>query len=123
MKTTMSISKKIWLSLSIIVLGFFSTTMFSFIKGQHSETHLKITAEGLFPASQICHEANTAFENQVKAYEEAYMMGEAEELKKAEQWANNTSAALKKIIANKEIPQADKDTTEAIIKKHLAYTA
>ena len=64
----------------ILVVGFFTSMMFGFIRGQQTEKRLFIISECLFPASQRIQSALTAFNEQIRLYNDVVVMGEEEEL-------------------------------------------
>src|SRR5687768_4737192 len=70
----LSITTKIWLSIGIFVVGFALSTALQQIEGLRIESSLQSTAEALFPASRMSHEALTAFQNMVKQFREAVVV-------------------------------------------------
>ena len=67
----LSITSKIWLSIGIFVVGFLVSTSLQQVEGLRIERALRITSEGLSPATRISHEATTAFQDMVEAYRAA----------------------------------------------------
>ncbi len=98
MKRSLSIAKKIWLSLFILIIGYFCSMVFGFYLGSQSELKLEIVAEYLFPATMYSQEALVAYKEQIKLYNDAVMIGEAEILKQAKIKADETKASLQYII-------------------------
>ena len=66
-----SITAKIWLSIGIFVVGFLLSTALEQVEGLKLEEGLRVTAQGLSPATLKSHQATTSFENVVKEYREA----------------------------------------------------
>ena len=92
-----SIGKKIWVSLSILILGYFISMVFGFINGQRVESRLYDVSESLFPATQHSQTALTAFTEQIMLYNDAVVMGDTELLDSAQSKANQVREALQKI--------------------------
>ncbi|MBN2372493.1 HAMP domain-containing protein [bacterium] len=72
---SLSISKKIWLSISILIIGYLASTGFGFILGRHTESRLNNVSEYLFSASSQSQFALSAFEEQIKLYNDLVMIG------------------------------------------------
>ena len=93
-----SIGKKIWVSLSILILGYFISMVFGFVNGQRAESRLYDVSESLFPATQQSQAALTAFTEQIRLYNDAVVMGDTDLLGSAQTKANQVKDALQKIM-------------------------
>ncbi|MFP4039933.1 MAG: methyl-accepting chemotaxis protein [Desulfosudaceae bacterium] len=93
----MSITNKIWVSLGILLAGYFFSILFGFLSGINTEDRLKSIYVYLYPASHKSQAALTAFDEQIKLYQDAYLTGEAGLIDKAEQAAREASQALQEI--------------------------
>ncbi len=67
---------KIWFSLSILVVGYFISMTLGFILGRQTESRLYNVSECLFPAATHSRLALTAFNEQIKLYQDVIMLGE-----------------------------------------------
>ncbi|ABW67804.1 methyl-accepting chemotaxis protein [Desulfosudis oleivorans] len=110
MRRSTSIANKIWISLSILLAGYFLSMAFGFFTGINTETRLSSVYAYLFPASHKSQTALTSFESQLKFYEDAYLTGDTELLEKAEMEAEKAYLALQEIIrlADRKQVKADK---------------
>ncbi|WP_231717115.1 methyl-accepting chemotaxis protein [Desulfosarcina ovata] len=72
----LSIAKKVWFSLGILVAGYFISTATGYYLGQRTETMALEASNFLFPATMHSNTALTAFKEQIKGYNDAVLMGE-----------------------------------------------
>ena len=91
---SLSIAKKIYLCMAVIVLGYTVSMVFVITAGQASHLKLTVVSEALFPASQQAQLALSAFEQQVKAYEDAVFIGDNDLIDAAQERATATLAIL-----------------------------
>ncbi|MCP4353174.1 MAG: response regulator [Desulfobacterales bacterium] len=77
MKKSLKISTKIWLSLSILVIGYLFSMVFGFFLGQYTESRIRNVSECLIPAAKQSRLAYVAFDEQIKIYRNAVVTGEA----------------------------------------------
>lgn len=91
---SLSISNKIWLSLSILILGYFLSMMYIYSFGRETEHRLSRVSKSVFPASRESQAALNAFKQQVKLYKDAVMMGDAQLLEKARETSETVTASL-----------------------------
>ena len=117
-----SIGKKIWVSLSILILGYFLSMVFGFITGKNAESSLFYVSECIFPASKHSQQALTAFDEQIKLYKDAVVLGEAEAVVSAEAKAEEAKTALQQIAALKGLKGAQKNEVEDTLKKLSDFT-
>ncbi len=104
----MSIAKKIWFSLSILLIGYFVSIVFGFINGQQTEKRLFDVSYSLFPASQMSQIAMVAFNEQISIYNDAVMLGDESILEEAQTKADETKASLLAIIALEGLKKDEK---------------
>jgi PAS domain-containing protein len=71
MKGSFSISQKIWFSLSILILGYLFSMVQGFMLGRQTESRLEFVSGSLFPASQKCSSALSAYKEQIKFCDDA----------------------------------------------------
>ncbi len=72
---SLSIAQKIWLSLSILIMGYLVSTCIGFVLGGQTESRLYDVSEYLFTASTQSRIALSAFEEQIKLYNDVIMLG------------------------------------------------
>jgi len=96
-----SITKKIWISLSIIIAAY----MFSMILGTSLEksTELKLSdiSNDLLPITLSSQTALIRYTEQIRLYNDAIMLGEISHIKAAYACASDVSNALKTILSSK----------------------
>ncbi|MCP4146448.1 MAG: response regulator [bacterium] len=97
-KYPFSISRKIWLSLSILIIGYLASMIFGFIRGSETETRLHRVSESVFPAAMLSKVVLTRFNDQVKLYNDAVVFGEEGKLKDAAFRAREAQTGLKRLI-------------------------
>lgn len=119
----LSIAKKVWISLGILVFGYFISMAIGFYLGLQIENRLQNASDNLFPASMMSSAALTAFDEQIKLYNDAVLMGEeaifAETQKKADVVAKNLGA----IAGMSGISQEKKDNIVQVLKEYVEFTA
>src|SRR3569833_1347276 len=96
---------------------------FVIIAGQQSQEHLADVSTALFPATQQSQSALTAFEQQVKAYEDAVMMGDSKLLDIASEKANAAATKLDSIAQLSGLPAEKQKTAQDTAAKLRSYTA
>ena len=101
---SLSISKKIWVSLVVLLAGYFLSMSFGFIKGRDTEKRLETVSAYIFPASHKSQAALTAFKEQVAHYEDVYMIGDESLLEEAK--------------AKSEVVKSELTAIERLAKKH-----
>jgi two-component system, sensor histidine kinase and response regulator len=96
-----SITAKIWLSISIFVLGFIISTGLVQVQGVSRERFLRTTSEALFPAAQKSQDAQALFLLSVRAFQDAAVMQDPSGLDRA---AEEGRHAVKDLTAIAAIP-------------------
>jgi signal transduction histidine kinase/ActR/RegA family two-component response regulator len=122
-KFSFSISKKVWLSLSIMVIGYLASMIFGFIMGIETESRLKRVSESVFPAAIESKAALTGFKEQVKNYQDAVVLGEEERLTEANTSAREAQGALKSLVKFIEYHEIQKKDVEKLLKELTDFTA
>ncbi|BBO81060.1 methyl-accepting chemotaxis protein [Desulfosarcina ovata subsp. sediminis] len=110
----MSIAKKIWLGVSILIVGYLISMLFGFLLGRQSESQLVRVSQSSFPASQQSQAALTAFKEQVKLYNDAVMLGDSALIHAAGEKSAEVMAALDKIVSLDGISDRAKTDTKAV---------
>jgi methyl-accepting chemotaxis protein len=119
---SLNIAKKIWLSISILILGYFISTLYGFLKGHSSETSLLEVSAYTFPSSQESQAALTAFKEQIKLYNDAVLLGDQALVKAGQEKSNEVQRNLSLIVNNKGIKPLKKKSLEDAIAKIAAFS-
>jgi methyl-accepting chemotaxis protein len=70
-------TRKIWLSIAVFVLGYVISVGRDQIDGVRTEGDLRVASEALFPAAQRTQQAEAAFQRAVKLFSDAVMVQDA----------------------------------------------
>ncbi len=76
MFNSITISKKIWICLSILIIGYFTSNFLGLINGRKTDSSLMLVSEYVFPAARLSQKAYTAFNEQIKGYQDAVITGD-----------------------------------------------
>ncbi|MBI5894978.1 MAG: methyl-accepting chemotaxis protein [Desulfobacterales bacterium] len=115
MRRSLTVGMKIWLSLSILILGYFATMIVGFILGQKTESRLYAASEALFPASVSSQAALAAYREQNKLFNDAVVMGDTEVLNSAQVKGEELAKALKSITELGGIPADRQSRVEKVL--------
>ncbi|MBI9092522.1 MAG: methyl-accepting chemotaxis protein [Desulfobacterium sp.] len=119
---SITISKKIWLCVSIALMGYFASMAFGFFIARQTESRLMTVSEYLFPASRFSQAAVTAFDNQIKLYTDAIVTGDDALLEEAQKKSDQTRNALTDISRLPGIAQQRAATISTAIKQIETFT-
>ncbi len=122
-KYPFSISMKVWLGLSILILGYLASMIFGYIRGLETETRLHHVSESVFPAAMQSKVALTTFNEQVKLYNDAVIFGEEGILTDAEARAVESQEALKRLIELVGEGGAEKYAVRELLEALTRFTA
>ncbi len=117
-----SISKKVWLSLSIMVIGYLGSMIFGFILGIEIESRLHRVSESVFPAAMESKAALTGFKEQAKNYQDAVVLGEEDRLTEANASAQEAQGALNRLVKFIEYHKTQKKSIEELLKELSDFT-
>jgi|GEM_PF-4919307 len=117
-----SITKKIWTSICILVLGFAITIAAGYLATTKTESQLEKISETTYPLTQYIQSAITAYEAQVKFYDDAYFMLKIEFIDKAILKAHQSQKALEKAMAIPHREPHIKGKLLATLNQMKAYT-
>jgi len=118
----LSITKKVWISVGILVVGFAASVVIGYVAGIKSEKRLTNVTDAIFPATQFTQTALTGFESQVRLYGDAFMMGEVEIIENATIHANEAQVALSAIVNLPNIQGALRDSISETLSQLVDYT-
>jgi len=85
MWNSLSITRKLLLSVSILITGYFITMIYGFFQGIDNEASLNDVYEKMFPATQISQQAKDLFDDQIKLYNNAVLIGDVESIEEAQE--------------------------------------
>jgi len=117
-----SISRKVWISLSIMIIGYLASMILGFILGIHTESRLQHVSESVFPAAMLSKAALTEFNEQIKLYKEAVVFGEAGILVNAEFRAKQTQDILKRLAQLLAEDRNHKEFIQVLITDHADFS-
>jgi len=75
---SLGIGAKIWLGLGIMLVGYTLSMVTGLSQSRNQALRLTGMADSVFPATRLGQQAEAAFDRQLKFYEDAMMMGEAD---------------------------------------------
>lgn len=119
---SLSIAKKIYFSMAIIIVGYMATMTFVIIEGRISVKQLTTVSLSLFPASQLSQTAATAFEQQTKAYEEAVTVGDKKQLEVAREKGETAAKSLDAVVKMTSLPAGELKKCQDAVQKLKDYT-
>ncbi len=122
MKRSLSIAKKIWLSLLILIVGYFCSMVFGFYLGSQSELRLENVSQYLFPATMHSQAALAAFKEQIKLYNDAVILGDGEILKQAKIKSDEAKVSLQSIIELEGLKEQMIDNASSILDKLVDFS-
>ncbi|MBI5551454.1 MAG: methyl-accepting chemotaxis protein [Desulfobacterales bacterium] len=123
MQRSLTVGMKIWLSVSILILGYFATMIVGFILGQKTESRLSAASEALFPASVSSQVALSAYREQNKLFNDAVIMGDTEVLNGAKDKGHEIIKALESIVELPGITTERKAGLEKVLTKYKEFNA
>jgi methyl-accepting chemotaxis protein len=120
---SLRIAKKIWLGLSILVIGYLVSMVFGFVLGQYTELRLHDVEESMFPAAIQSQRAVSAFNNQITRYGEAVMAGDLELLDMAQEQAAEVTRALEAITGLTRLAQESREAVRETLEQFAEFSA
>jgi two-component system, sensor histidine kinase and response regulator len=123
LKGSFTISQKIWFSLSILILGYLFSMVQFFYLGRQAESRIEYVSGTLFPASQKCYSALSAFKEQIKLYEDALRLNNVSLLDVAKIKASWCRYELEYIVNLQAIEDRNLNAIKDIIKLLDEFTA
>ncbi|MEW6079638.1 MAG: methyl-accepting chemotaxis protein [Thermodesulfobacteriota bacterium] len=117
-----SISRKIWVSLGILMAGYLVSITFGFVNGIRTESRLASVYAYLSPASHKSQTALTTFESQLKFYQDAYLTGETGLIENAGAEGGKAQAALQEIVDLARQQKTEAPEAAAILDEMKKFT-
>lgn len=94
----MSLKQKIGLSLSLMILGYLVSMVYGFMSGRRAESRLYDVSEHLFPAFRQSQVALSSFNQGMKAYEDAVILGDVGLVEEADGKLREAQQALQNVL-------------------------
>lgn len=111
---SLSISQKIWFSLSILIIGYFFSMLFGYTNGKETEKRIFNVSEYRFSATQFSQGALTTFNEQLKFYKDAIITGDTVMLEDAQSKTNEVIDHLQSIEALNDLQKDFKQTARQL---------
>ena len=121
-KLNVSIFVKIWLSVSVLFLGYIISMIMIQSTGGKLKSGLNTISGSLFPAATISQQALANFEDQLKFYQDAVMMGEISLVDKATESSEQVQVHLQKIMALKDLDKNRRNELQEINQSLASFT-
>ena len=122
MRQPLSVSTKIWLSLSILIIGYSISIAIGFYLGRQTEQRLHRVAGYIYPAAKYSQAALSAFEEQVKQYKEAVLIGEESYFESARGMGKKVDESIRRVAGLKGIDPRKLDEAIILVNLSNAYT-
>lgn len=117
-----SISRKIWFSLSIMIIVYLVWMIVGLFRGQETLSRIHIAQEQVFPAAMQSKVASSKFNEQVKLYKDAVVFGEAELLGDAGTMAAESQEALTQLVHLTRFDEQKRTEVREILKQLREFT-
>ena len=116
------ISKKIYISLGILLAGYFFSMLLGFLKGIDTEDRLRTVHSYLSPASLQSQAALVAFNNQVQIYKDIYMTADKSLIENADAEAMVVQTTLQDILHLAGQKKKDAGQAEKLLTRTSEFT-
>ena len=105
---------KIWLSVSIIILGYAFSTLVGVYYGLEAKKQLSTTNDMIFPATQLSNRALTNFRAQIQLYDDGFVLGDKDKIAEAKEVSQRVLKDLKALSLKPLSPEKLHGTQELI---------
>ena len=95
----LKIRGKIWVGITAVIAGYVSSMVLSIYLGRNGERVILSITETLLPATSLSQRALEAYQNQLKSYDDAVVLGESAYVKQAQDYAQQAIGALNELKA------------------------
>ncbi len=119
----MSISLKIWLSISALLLGYLITVTVNSFLGLYAEKRLGETVTTLFPATTLSRGAEVDFNAQVQSFQDAVLTGDREQIPVAIKRGLAVNKALAELLSLSDLSGERRTLVMALREEHERYSA
>ncbi len=93
----LKIRGKIWVGITAVIAGYVSSMALSIYLGRNGERVILSITETLLPATSLSQRALEAYQNQLKSYDDAVVLGESAYVKQAQDYAQQAIGALNEL--------------------------
>ena len=121
-KINASIFVKIWLSVSVLFVGYIISMVMIQSTSGTIKTRLNIISDSLFPAAIIGQDTLAIYEKQLKFYQDAVMMGESDMVDNAFAESESLQSNLAKILQLKNLNPERVAEIQRLRQTHLSFT-
>lgn len=118
----LSVFKKIWFSLGILIIGYFISMVLGFVLGLKTESRLINISNSLLPASNHSQTAKNVFKEQAALYMDSILLGDPNKIVTAQDEAKEVEKELGKILGLPELDSESSKTINTTMADHRAYT-
>ncbi len=119
---SLSITQKIWLSLSILIVGYLGSTVFGFIIGVQTERKVATVSKYLFPAVTLSQSALTGFELHMDDYKTAIITADSSMVESAGKKGQQVIQTLNDISNLEGLDQVIKTSISETIQLFKTFT-
>ena len=123
MMNKLNMAKKIWFSLSILIISYFISMVFGFILGRNTELRLININDHIFPASIQSRIALMAYNEQIRLYNDGIMMGDTDVIQLAGTKADDVLKSLRSIESMDGIDPLILDEIRSAIKEFERFAS
>ncbi len=120
-RISFSISRKIYTGIAILVLGYSLSMAFVMLSGYSSQQQMGRITDFYFPAASLSKEAQDAFVQENKDFEDAVLIGDPSKLELAKIKQNRLISSLEK-LSRLDIPQSEYAELIDLSQKIRIYT-
>ncbi len=118
----LSIFQKIWMSVGILVIGYFISMALGFGLGLNMENRLVNVSGYLLPAASHSQNAHAIFKEQIGRYMDSILLGDPTKVTEGQEKSKELATQLSKILALPNIDRASSETVRKVLSEHRAYT-
>jgi len=118
----MRISHRIWLSISILMIGYFFSMLYGFIRGAHTELRLNSISTELFPMTMLSQNALSSFNEQINLFNTAIMTGEKQFIVNADEKSTEIVNYLQAIETNHCLSLEKKEKINNLLKQYVQFS-
>jgi methyl-accepting chemotaxis protein len=113
-KIKAGILAKIWTSISILLFAYLVSNIVSMRGGRNVEKQLRNVAAASLPASQLSQTALTQFQNGIKAFSDAVVMGDADQIAVADSLFEESAQNLQQVADLADLDAVRRDETSLL---------
>jgi methyl-accepting chemotaxis protein len=116
------VQSKIWFSVLILFVGYTISLVISYQSSGAAKQKLERVNQVTFKTAMLSKEILSDYKAQLKAYEDASLMGDSDIIKKANTTSHEIQSILKSIESLEKLDAEEKAKFKSLEDKHLAYS-